>query len=644
MSMGIYGPPQIPIATTQFSQHRDQPQPQLPVPQPFFPTAANVSPASVPVQSVEGPSALDLGPQMTLQQPYDMHHSLRSIPEADRATSYHPDAVMHSIMAATAGASYMQPQSSGFSYDSNLVTGLPNDDFSQPAWSNVTESSPESYGVFQDYLQYAAALNTGAPADVQNSAGSISSEASPFSGTQSTGTTQSSTEPNVSSVASITSMFSGWTDNQDSGADMKPANDTDDLFEPPYNLPQASASEAALPFWGPNGQGPAFSQSDMYQHSNVSAHAVLSSPGHSERKLSVGPSEYDAPTFGDEVFTRRNSSTSNLANNIEAIHIQTGSPDDFASTIQGSSIAARRQKRPTALNSSTLRSASYSNGMPSPGNNSDHTLRRIRSSGITNAGRVQKPTPGSAQRSPMSLTFTDAASSPKFARTFSSSSVNTLGQGGSLAPPTPQTPNETGRFPYWQSNTVFRTNPPMPDHSSPESLGGANWSVEPSNGGSPSSTPLDLAQLNQARLNTDSVYRDTPPQSAPATQQTFPRTTMMQPPQMRHAFHSSTDLTLAQPKPNHFRRPSLPEPRQDNDANAPYNGQFDSFNYEDFKDFPLSGIQHNVPFAPPVSAMPDFLVHHYAPPQGVHGHMRRTTEPQARNYIFANQGPGDFRS
>ena len=664
MSMGIYGPPQMPIVTSQYQQHNEQPQTHLQVNQDYFPVTADISPTSMPVQSVEGPSALDLGPQMTLQQQYDMHHSLRSIPEADRSTSYHPNAVMHSFMAATAGPTYapIPPQESGYSYDtSGLPHGMQGDlTFSVPSTlSSGTAPSNDPFSTFSEFSAYDysnMAANASNASDMQNNAESISPEASPYSGAPSTDITQSSSlpnhVPNVSSVASIASVYSGWTDDHNTGSDVKTSHDTDDMFDSPYSMPQASVSEAA--FWGPNGHTQAFSQSDMYHHANASAHAVISSPSQHERKISAGPSDYEASVFGDEAFARRNSSTSNLASNIEAIHIQNSTPDEFQQTTQSSSIAARRHKRPTALNSSTLRSASYTSGMPSPGNSSDHTLRRIRSSGIGNAaGRVQKPNPGSAQRSPMTLTFADAASSPKFARTFSATSSTTLGQGGSLAPPTPQTPNETARFPYWQSNTVFRNHAAMPDHSSPESLS-VNWTTDSqpagvySSCGSPPSTPLDLAQLNQARLAHESLYRDTPPQSAPATQQAFPRTALMQPPQMRAGFHSTTDLTIAQPKPSHFRRPSLPEQGhgQLDDVSMQYPGQFGNFTYDDIRDMSLSGIHHDVPFAPRVSAMPDFLVHQYSPPQGdPHSNfLRRTTEPQPKNYIFANQGPHDFRA
>jgi hypothetical protein len=660
MSMGIYGPPQMPIVTSQYQQHSEQPQTHLQINQDYYPVTADISPSSMPVQSVEGPSALDLGSQMTLQQQYDMHHSLRSIPEADRST-YHPNAVMHSFMAATAGPTYasIPPQESSYSFDtSSLQHGMQGDlTFSVPsalpAGSTPSNDPFSTFSEFSPYDYSNLTTNASNVSDMQNNAESISPEASPYSGAQSRETTQSSSVPNhatnVSSVASIASVYSGWTDEHNTASDVKTSNETDDLFDSPYSLPQASVSDAA--FWGPNGHGHThtFSQSDIYQHPNASAHAILSSPSQHERKISTCPSDFEASVFGDDVYARRNSSTSNLASNIEAIHIQNSTPDEFHQTNQSSSIAARRHKRPTALNSSTLRSASYTSGMPSPGNSSDHTLRRIRSSGIANAaGRVQKPNPGSAQRSPMTLTFADAAASPKFARTLSATSATTLGQGGSLAPPTPQTPNETGRFPYWQSNTVFRNHPPMPDHSSPESLS-VNWTTDSQSAGCGSpSTPLDLAQLNQARLAHENMYRDTPPQSAPATQQVFPRTALMQPPQMRAGFHSTTDLTIAQPKPSHFRRPSLPEQGhgQLEDASMQYPGQFGNFTYDDIRDMSLSGIHHDVPFAPRVSAMPDFLVHQYSPPQGdPHSNfLRRTTEPQPKNYIFANQGPHDFRA
>ncbi|KAF1964909.1 hypothetical protein BU23DRAFT_41295 [Bimuria novae-zelandiae CBS 107.79] len=665
MQQGMYPQPQmpgapqmplhVPVTMGHFAPHMEQVQPQLSVTQGYYNVTSDVSPGTLPVPCIEGPPALDIGPgqpQMMAHPQYEIHHSLRSIPEADRGTSYHPNAVMQHLMAASAGASYMQNspvpmqlqhQGQNFVFDRDTQNGLPNDPpYSMPPDLNPVNDALEDdqYGLYPEYISYLP-LITNAPNDIQVTTSSMSAVDSPFSGAQSSGTNPSSIEaPNAGSVASLASKYSGWTDTNGE-ADTKQDNEPEDFFS--YSLPQASASDANFIF--PNTQSQSFSRLDMYQHSNASAHAVLSSPHQSGRSVSTGPADFETPNFGDDVFARRNSSTSNLATNIEAIHIQNTTPEGFKSPTQ-SSIAARRQKRPTALNSNTLRSASYSGSLPSPGNNGDHTLRRIRSSGIGNAGRVQKPQPSSAQRSPMSLSFSDAASSPKFHRTLSSSSITTVGHGGSLAPPTPQTPNERP-FPSWQSNTVYRNHPSIPDHSSPESFGGT-WSLEGTGGAylnSESPPSLEVAQLHQARLGND-VYRDTPPQSAPATQQGFPNHNLMQPPKMRAGFHSSTDLTLQHPKPSHFRRPSLPVEAQGqgDDSNGLFAPSYGGMKLEDFNDFALSSIQHNVPFAPPVSAMPDFLVNQYVPPGDFQGHMRRTTAPEAKSYIFANQGPRDFRS
>lgn len=662
-------PPQHPEMYQQHQQHQQHPQhpqhpqhqPHMPMHQDFGPVTADISPASIPVQGVDGPSALDLGNQTALQQPFDMQYNLRTISEADRST-YHPQMVMHSLMAATAGPGYLQHggipsthQEQTFSYNNSLSSQYANGvAFSMPTTLPNEPALPQdTYNGFTDFgsLDYStlAAAHTDHPsqAEAQNSTGTGSTEQSPYSGNRSTATPQSSNGP-TPPVASITSMYSGWKEDPVSDAQLEQSNDNND-FAATFNFDQNTPSEHTLPFWAPNDNVPSYQQSNFYQQLNGSSQAVLSSPEQdSTRKHSASASDFEMPSsFGEDSFRRRNSSTSNLASNIEAIQIRNGTPDDFKQLSQTSSIAVRRQKRPVALNSSAMRSASYTPGMPSPGGNPEHTLRRIRSTGIPNAGgRVQKSQPSSAQRSPMISSFSDAAASPKFARTFSSSSATTFGNNGSLAPPTPLTPQDMGF--YWQPHANVRPHG-LPEHSSPGSLN-TTWSTEPYStdvnvkGGSPPSTPLDLQRLNHQRLASESIYRDTPPQSAPPTQQSFPRNGYMQPPQMRSGFHSSTDLTLAQPKPSHFRRPSLPDTAQNatDEANLeyPYGGNFG------YNEISLNGISHNVPFAPPVSSMPDFLVHQYTPSQGatdMHGNaMRRMDQP--KSYIFANQTSSDFKS
>jgi hypothetical protein len=625
--------------------------------QEYHPMNADISPAMLPVQNAGSTSALDLTSQISLQQSYDMQ-ALRSIPEANRSAAYPPNAVMSSFMAAANGSYMHNPgmslntQDVDYSYD---TTGLPSDfSFSVPAdMPNETASSQSLYTGYQNLggMPYAVNdmnANNTMPADAHQSSASLSTHSSPFSGAQTNATPQSSNGPTPPSVASVVSAYSGWTEDPSSGTLNQQAEESEDQFTTPYDMNGASSSEHTLPFWTQPGTNPNYNHS-FYQQSNVSSQVLLASPDQDvARKASAGQLDFEPPhpSFQDDAYTRRNSSTSNLAGNFEAIQIRNGTPEEFKQPGQPTSIAQRRKGRPVTLNPGAMRSASYSAPMPSPGGNNDHALRRIRSSGIGNAGRVQKSQPGSAQRSPMVANFSEAAASPKFARTFSSSSTATMGQGGSLAPPTPLTPQDMGL--YWQNSTVIRPHSVMPEHNSPESMN-INWSAEPQSAGafaksvSPPSTSVDLQQMTQQYGN--DMYRDSPPQSAPATQQNFPRSMYMQHPHMRPGFHSTTDLTIAEPKPSHFRRPSLPDTAQApvDDTSFYQNG---SFNYDDYKDISLTNIAHNVPFAPRPSQAPEFLVHEFRPPHGhdVNGNMYRRPESQAKNYIFANQGPRDFKS
>jgi hypothetical protein len=658
---GMYGHSTMPAMAGQYPHHPEQLQLHMTMNQDYHNMTADISPASLPVQGVDGTSALDLASQISLQQSYDMQ-ALRSIPEANRSTAYPPNAVMNSFMAAANGSFMHNPTMSvnapevDYPYDTTgfsneLSFSVPTDMQNQPASSHSAYAGYANLGGLP-YTLTDLNTNSSMPAEAHQSTASLSTHSSPFSGVQASATPQSSNGPTPPSVASVVSAYSGWTEDPNSGTLNNQAEETEDQFTTPYALNgAASSSEQTLPFWAQTGTNATYSHG-FYQQPNLSSQAILSSPDQDmARKPSIGPSDFDAPPlFHDDVFTRRNSSTSNLAGNFEAIQIRNGTPDEFKQPGQPTSIAQRRKGRPVTLNPGAMRSASYSAPMPSPGGTNDHALRRIRSSGIPNAaGRVQKSQPGSAQRSPMVANFSEAAASPKFARTFSSSSSATMGQGGSLAPPTPLTPQDMGL--YWQNNTVIRPHSVMPEHNSPESMN-TNWSAEPQSAGvfaksvSPPTTSIELQQMTQAQFANDAMYRDSPPQSAPATQQTFPRPVYMQHPHMRAGFHSTTDLTIAQPKPSHFRRPSLPDtaPAPVDETSFFQNG---NFNYEDYKDISLTNIAHNVPFAPRPSQAPEFLVHEFIPPQGndLHGNMyRRSTEPQAKNYIFANQGPRDFKS
>ena len=245
----------------------------------------------------------------------------------------------------------------------------------------------------------------------------------------------------------------------------------------------------------------------------------------------------------DEAFVRRDSQTSLLTHSMSTVDLHTPLPQQsgtFKSPAPPMSIAARRQRpRPTNLSLGSMRSQSYSGAVPQgspvhPQQQQSLTpglpLRRIRSSNVVNGvaqGRVMKSMPGSAQRSPLSWSFAEAMNSPQVARHMSAQAQSQ----GSLAPPTPMSPNEfprqeqTRQFPPWQTSSGHISRQPsinetdfehgLPYHPSA--------SVPAQNFSSPPHTPMYYQQqFVQQRVGNNVIMENTPPQSAPAAQQCFP--------------------------------------------------------------------------------------------------------------------------
>ena len=423
-------------------------------------------------------------------------------------------------------------------------------------------------------------------------------------------------------------------------------------------------------------------QNPLFHHPNPSAPALLSSGDITEAPIVSTP-----PELSSDAFARRNSSTSGLTDSLNAVDIAVPNGDsDFKSPNQPSSLAARRQRpRPAALGAASLRSASYSVGMPaSPGGNQnlaapEQALRRIRSSGVTNPNRIQKPGSSSGQRSPMTLAFADAAASPKWGRmssgsygsTFVTSPAISVSAASSVAPPTPPTPNEYNQFPAWQTpgakvinaaGEVINVNgvaTSYPENGAVVSASGVPFS-------SPPTTPLDAEQQAQyrswlAQQHAAHVYRDTPPQSAPASQQSFKTSFVTHYPPF-----APSALALHPDKLGHLRRPSLPDgPHAVVPQHWPPVPLFTATG-----DLALTGSAEDgsmtapprVPFSnpfsgPAVGAAPPSPAHHvvpvpqqefavlqYAPPEGgiaAVGLPRADSAPKI--YHFSNQGPRDFK-
>jgi len=234
----------------------------------------------------------------------------------------------------------------------------------------------------------------------------------------------------------------------------------------------------------------------------------------------------------------------------------------------------------------------------------------------------------------MTATFAEAAASPKFALAFSSN-ANSANVVPSLS--TPQTPNETGgEAPFWAGSSS------LPNESGVTGLNGRStqgqqslwpanpgWMENPAASASPPTTPLSYVGLTTTTWGGD-TYRNTPPQSAPATQVSFQYTQWSS--HNRPGNYSTTDLTVPQSNSPHQRRPSF-HGTVHTQANLHHPTLQDLIAKGGFNDD--MPTHHDVPFAPA-----------YQDPTPWESTCQQAMQPfhRAKNYIFANQSAADFQS
>ena len=387
--------------------------------------------------------------------------------------------------------------------------------------------------------------------------------------------------------------------------------------------------------------------------------------------------------FPDESFDRRSSATAELADSMGNVEIDSdqSTENPFRKPNGPSSLALRRQKRPAALGDpAALRSTSYCGPLTkSPHQNlaPDSHLRRIKSTaGLPNgiaSGRIQKPT--SAQNPPVNFTFADAGSSPKFSAQmadFSMPSPGAPASTASAAPPTPLTPQGIPPpFPPWQAQRAATFHP----QTHGQNFGYGETSEFSPQLASPPTTPMYGVQPARARLGQAFVPEDTPPQSAPATQQCFSRAPL--PP----ANSSSPDAMALYAFPDvpnmantAHRRPSLPEtnPFSGMDTQVPFPVPMPMVNQDGQLglDYPLQwaqgvpdqGQMHDLDFqqqtlmgrhpstsstgSAPVQQKPmgELNVSMWQPPNPVApaDQQPKGQENQTKNFTFQNTGPENY--
>lgn len=453
------------------------------------------------------------------------------------------------------------------------------------------------------------------------------------------------------------------------------------------NVDSASPQDMSMLDTGlPADTGHGLDWNGVLMQADVSTRPMLSSNSEfcDGNVMHHSPISFDQPRpLPEGAFDRRSSSVSVFADSPSNDEMQAqdflGSGHNQVNKLP-STIASRRQRpRPAALVSASLRSSSYSSGVPaSPGGSHsidpDQTLRRIRSNGVM-ASRIQKPGIMPAQRSPLAMTFADIPVSN--AAYVTGMTPGTAAPGGTLAPPTPMTPSGMG-FAHMQSHNSMslfdslnmEDGSALPDVIIPwtgDFGAGQQQATE-----SPPYTPMDKVRLNSTHSRASSNYqsKQSPPQSAPATQQMFDASTFAQ----CSLPMASTQLAGGYvngpvPRQQHTRSPSMPVSSGSVSTDSPMayamptvmdNQQF--LYAPSFKQHShlrgLSDVAHqfsqlSVPVSQPAPAAPstskptvDLEVHQYSPPEHFArpSSPRKTPDTQPKNYVFSNQGLSDFQS
>jgi hypothetical protein len=362
---------------------------------------------------------------------------------------------------------------------------------------------------------------------------------------------------------------------------------------------------------------------DFNQLSQEFRQIAQSRPSHQDYSQEQPLAFPDDEAFGE----RRGSHTAGITQSMGNVGIKTPQPQQhtaFKSPTPSTSLATRRQRtKPAPLGLASMRSQSYSAasqpGSPGPiapqQQQQQHAIpgspmpiRRIKSSNMMNAvaqGRIQKASIGSAQRSPLKFTFAEAMSSPKGTRHMSHS-------GSNLVPPIPMSPREQAhmdpgrQFQQWQSSSgqASRQASNSEHDFEQHTTYGPSVSGPHDNVSSPPHTPLypPQPQFSQQRVGKNIITENTPPQSAPATQQSFHNGSYI--PQQTHAIqHQPVAISQAQmsqqamqnmftAQPSHMMAPEPQFPM--GDMSMPQHPQFTLTNSDPMTapqmHFPMGGV------------------------------------------------------
>lgn len=593
-----------------------------------------------------------------------------------------------------------QAQFDSFANSSEYVTGKAVD-------STLNESPKQEGDLFDNYLSDMG--NFGASLDSNDMQAESNSN---FGSSSSLFPEVSSAKNDLPRNVSGHSSVSGWSEQSTPSLGVTPLDAPDSGYGTSENdiSPRGKSFSSNGAQWQPGQSVPCDFEAMEREFKEIAARntSVTTAGDFTRRNSSIPFAEQQFAFANEQPFTQSEApaSLTQSMNNMGLSNDSTHTPRGLStSSIGGGSIAARRQRpRPQPLVNTSLRSASYCGPLPTaPGVMSATsavppttapTLRRIKSSNVMNggiaSGRIQKSV-SSAQRSPLNFTFAEAMSAPRFARRTSSYSPANGGLsvgGGSLAPPTPLSPTELSQRLELQRQTsqIFGAR----QLSRQPSINELQEESHSQMYSSPPATPNYPVQYGKNRLANGMIAENTPPQSAPASQQYFPSniyssaghmpTTYVQAPMMTsqpgpfgpvlqtmqnvvvgsQPLQAGQYLEMLQAQQQMGGMSQLLPGSQpmgmQSYGNMRYNmgGQTMFAPASTTMGFPFMQGQHQLPIHHAQSkSVPgaDFFVHEYSPPQDIKrpGSERKsqdsgssTSSSAPKNYTFANHGPEHF--
>ncbi|KAI9722274.1 MAG: hypothetical protein M1812_001746 [Candelaria pacifica] len=418
------------------------------------------------------------------------------------------------------------------------------------------------------------------------------------------------------------SAFSEWGSSKASSVGWTPAHQLEDPFDFGVVHPPQAHSDLqqvhSYPAFDPNFANAV--GADQFQTPFIMADFSLQALSETQQQPS-GPSAFTAsPTqSNDGIQSRRDSYSSDLVNHLSNVEIEPRPAGEvvFKQPETLPNLAVRRQRqRPAALGNASMRSQSFMGSNPvSPNGRGDGSylgpslpMRRIKSTGNnlnTSRGKIQKHTPGSAQRSPLNIeSFADAAAfeDARFVNNTPTTSQS-MSFSGSFAPPTPLSPFDMD---CWQLDPTNLTVADGPSFTcDPESTGyyiPSGLSMEPSLE-SPPNTPLDF-DVGAHMHNTK------PSQRSPFSAAPQPQFLQCSPPQL-----SALPEILSFPPTLH-----MPQPVQIPTLNCG----------SDYSPEQTKGSHKPIP---------EFFFHEF--PQQPSGQDLPQHKP--KKYVFSHQTPNDFQ-